>query len=109
MQVASLPELRKALRGATSGDTIELAPGEYRGPLIIDVPITLRGLDRKTVLWRQGGPVIHVRTPGVRLEKLLLERTVYKDGPLIVHDANCAPIGRESKALDTLISLGNLI
>src|SRR5579885_3344130 len=82
MQVASLAELRMALRTATSGDTIELAPGEYRGPLIIETPVTLRGQDRKTVVWRQGGPVIHVRTPGVRLERLLLERTVYKDGPL---------------------------
>src|SRR5438132_1569051 len=49
MQVASLAELRKALRGATSGDTIELAPGEYRGPLIIDVPVTLLGLDGNTL------------------------------------------------------------
>jgi hypothetical protein len=109
MQVTSLPELRKALRAATPGDMIELAPGEYRGPLLIEVPVTLRGRDRRTVLWRQGGPVIYVKTPGVKLEKLLLERTVYRDGPLVVHDADCAPIGKESKALDTLISLGNLL
>ena len=109
MQVASLAELRKALRVATPGDTIELAPGEYRGPLVIEIPVTLHGQDRKTVVWRHGGPVIYVRTPGVKIEKLLLERTVDKDGPLVIHDAGCAPIGGESKALDALISLGSLI
>src|SRR5258706_1554691 len=109
MQVASLAELRKALRVATPGDTIELAPGEYRGPLVIEIPVTLRGQDRKTVVWRHGGPVIYVRTPGVKIEKLLLERTVDKDGPLVIHDAGCAPIGGRGKAMDTLISLGSLI
>src|SRR5260221_12170673 len=105
MQVASLAELRKALRVATPGDTIELAPGEYRGPLVIEIPVTLHGQDRKTVVWRHGGPVIYVRTPGVKIEKLLLERTVDKDGPLVIHDAGCAPIGGESKTLDEMIRL----
>src|SRR5260221_6326647 len=105
MQVASLAELRKALRVATPGDTIELAPGEYRGPLVIEIPVTLHGQDRKTVVWRHGGPVMYVRTPGVKIEKLLLERTVDKDGPLVIHDAGCAPIGGESKTFDAALNL----
>jgi hypothetical protein len=109
MPVTSLAELREALRTANPGDVIELAPGEYRGPILIETPVTLRGLDRKTVLWRRGGPVIYVRTPGVTLAKLLIERTVQADGPLIVHDAGCAPRGGESKALEALISLGDLV
>ncbi len=76
MPVTSLAELREALRTATPGTGIDLAPGEYRGPLVIDTPVTLRGLDRKTVLWRRGGPVIYIRTPGVTLERMLIERTV---------------------------------
>src|SRR5258708_28129148 len=113
MQVASPAELRQALLTASPGDTIELAPGEYRGPLLINTAITLRGLDRKTVLWRRGGPVIFVQTPGVKLEKFLLERTVDTQGPLVVHNPNCdpdcAPVGRESRPLDALINLGELI
>src|SRR5436190_13975432 len=108
MLVSSLAELREALQSATAGDKIELAPGEYQGPFIIDKPVTLRGRERLTVLWRQGAPVIWIRTPGVKLDKLLLERTVHS-GPLIVHDANCAPVGRESILLETLINLGELI
>ena len=80
-----------------------------RGPLVIDKPVTLRGLDRKTVVWRRGGPVIYIRTPGVTLERILIERTVETQGPLIVHNVGCAPTGRESMQLDTLISLGELV
>src|SRR5258708_17997203 len=108
MQVASLDELCAALRTVTPGETIELAHGEYQGPIFIDASVTLRGLDRKTVVWRRGGAVIYVRAPGVTLSKLLIERTVTR-GPLIVHKAGCAPTGGESITLDALISLGELI
>src|SRR5579859_5592346 len=108
MQVASLAELRQALHAASPGETIDLAPGEYRGPIVIETAVTLRGLDRRTVLWRQGGPVIYVCAPGVRLEKLLIERTVHQ-GPLVVHQTDCVPTGRESKLVDALINLGELI
>src|SRR5262249_34554171 len=74
----------------------------------IDAAVTLCGLDRKTVLWRRGGPVIYVRAPGVTLSKLLIERTVTR-GPLVVHKAGCAPTGGESMTLDALISLGELV
>src|SRR5436309_984457 len=106
MPVSSLAELREALRTATPGQTIELAPGEYAGPILIETPVTLRGLDRKTVLWRRGGPVIYIRTPGVTLERVLIERTVQAQGPLIVHEAGCNPVGpngRESMQIETLV------
>src|SRR5689334_12016402 len=100
MQVASLDELREALRTAAPGDTIDLTPGEYQGPILIDVPVTLRGRNRETVLWRRGGPVIYVRAPNVKLDKLLIERTVQSEGALIVHQADCTPSGRESRLVD---------
>ncbi|HLY25674.1 MAG TPA: hypothetical protein VKQ72_05000 [Aggregatilineales bacterium] len=109
MHVASLAELRQGLREAAPGETIELAPGEYQGPFVVETPVTLRGLDRRTVLWRRGGPVVYVRAPGVRLEKLLIERTVSQQGPLVVHQKDCVPTGRESKLVDALINLGELI
>lgn len=109
--VRTLAELQDALHTATPGDTLELAPGEYRGPVVIDKSITLRGLDRQTVLWRRGGPVVFVRVPGVKLERLLVERTVDAHGPTIVHYPECVPTGKESMELDgdTLINLGELV
>src|SRR5438552_1544356 len=104
MRVASLVELREALRTAAPGDTIDLAPGEYQGPILIDTPVTLRGRNRETVLWRRGGPVLYIRAAGVKLEKLLIERTVQSEGPLVVHKSDCAPVGRESITLDALIN-----
>src|SRR4051812_15416415 len=109
MPVVSLAELREALLAASPGDTIELAPGEYAGPIAIDVPVTLRGVDRKSVLWRRGGPVIYCRAPGITIDRILIERTVQTQGPLIVHNAGCKPIGRESMQIETLINLGNLV
>ncbi|HVO44578.1 MAG TPA: hypothetical protein VMT34_18255 [Aggregatilineales bacterium] len=87
---------------------IDLTPGEYAGPVILDVPVTLRGLNRKTVLWRRAGPVIWVRAPDVTIENVLIERTI-ADGPLIVHDRGCAPKGVNSIAMDALVSLGELL
>ncbi len=110
MLVASAVELREALRLAAPGAVLDLAPGEYGGPFLIEIPITLRGQDRRTVLWRRGGPVLFIRAPGVRLERLLIERTVDKRGPTVVHAHDCLPTGKESMELegDSLISLGEL-
>lgn len=120
MIIASLSELHQAISTAGAGQIVELAPGEYRGPFIIDQPVTLRGQGRKTVVWRRAGPVIRVRAPGVKLERLLLERTVKASGPLIVYDVGCAPTvsalkgdlkGEGMIELDgeALVNLGDLI
>jgi hypothetical protein len=103
----STAELRKMLITSAPGDTIELAPGEYRGAFLIDKPLTIRGENRRTVLWRRGGPVLYVRSYGVRLERVQLERTI-DAGPLIIYDRECDPSGKEGMEAETLISLGEL-
>ena len=110
MRVDSITALREALRTARPDQNIDLEPGEYHGPIVIERPVRLRGLGRKTVLWRHAGPVIHVRAAGVRLERLLVERTVLAQGPLVVHDRGCIPTGKESVEIDgdTLVTLGEL-
>lgn len=110
VQVTSPAELREALQTAPPGAVIELAPGEYGGPFVLTRPVTLRGHNRQTVLWRRGGPVIDVHSAGIRLEKLLIERTV-QSGPLVIHRPGCAPVGKESMETDTntLIDLGELL
>jgi hypothetical protein len=104
----STDELQRLLLTAEPGDTIQLAPGEYRGPFLIEKPLHLQGENRRTVLWRRGGPVVYVRVPEVRLERLYLERTV-APGPLVIHDTECIPTGKESMEVgETLINLGEL-
>ncbi|MFN8418410.1 MAG: hypothetical protein U0528_04060 [Anaerolineae bacterium] len=107
VRVATTAELQEALTGAA--DVIELSPGEYQGAFVIRRPITIRGDNRRTVLWRKSAPVVYVRSAGVVLDALLIERTI-SAGPAIVHDPNCIPTGKESMELsgDTLISLGEL-
>ncbi len=70
--------LAHVLSSVEAGTEIELAPGRYHGPLVIDRPLTLRGagdLSRIQVLGR--GPVLRVElsenSHSVTLESLLLE------------------------------------
>jgi len=114
MLVSSSAELREALsnlaRDSSDIPVIELSPGEYRGPFLVNAPVTLRGQNRTTVLWRKAGPVLYIRASSVKLEKLVIERTV-QPGPLVVYDRGKRPIGKDSMELDgdALISLGELI
>lgn len=104
----STADLHHLLLTADPGDTIQLAPGEYRGPFLIDKTLYLRGENRRTVLWRRGGPVVYVRAQDVKLERLYLERTV-QTGPLVIHEAECIPTGKESMEVgESLINLGEL-
>jgi hypothetical protein len=111
MQVSSTAALHEALRSAGPDQVIELAPGEYRGPFVLDRPAHIKGQGgRRTVLWCRAGPVIYVRSIGVRLERLLVERTVLA-GPPVVHRPGCLPAGKESVEINTeaLIDLGDLV
>ncbi|MFQ3536837.1 MAG: hypothetical protein SNJ58_13275 [Aggregatilineales bacterium] len=110
LQVHSAAELKAALRSAKPHSLISLAGGEYSGPFIVDKPVTLRGLRRQTVLWRQAAPVVYVRAPEVHFEHVCIERTV-QDGACVVHHPNCQPSGVDSMQLDenTLIDLGELL
>ncbi|MCE7948835.1 MAG: hypothetical protein DYG88_15545 [Chloroflexi bacterium CFX4] len=110
LHVSSAAELTAALRAAEPNSLISLAIGEYGGVFVIEKPLVLRGQKRQTVLWRQAAPVVYVRAPNVRLENLLIERTV-QAGVMVVHDAECLPTGEKSMQLDdnTLINLGELL
>lgn len=77
--------LAAAVRGARSGTVIELAPGRYEGPLVVERGLTLRGAgDLSRIAVRRGrGSVVRVSTPEpVVLESLLLEggRSAYGAG-----------------------------
>lgn len=58
-------ELQSRLAAASPGATVVVGPGTYRGPLVIDRPVTLAGQGRPTVDGGGAADVVVVRSPGV--------------------------------------------
>jgi len=65
-------DLAAAVARAQPGDVIELARGQYRANLLIDKPLTLRGIDRPTISGGNQGDTIRVTAPDVVLEGLIV-------------------------------------
>jgi nitrous oxidase accessory protein len=67
---ADASPLQARVDAAAPGATLVVAPGEYRGDLVIDRPITLRGSGRPRLLGSGRGSVIRVRATDVRIDGL---------------------------------------
>lgn len=65
-------DLKAIVHRAAAGDTIEVARGHYPVNLLIDKPLTLRGLDRPTLSGGNLGDTIRVTAPDVTLEGLIV-------------------------------------
>lgn len=52
---------------------LELVPGEYEGPLVVDKPIEING--HNSTIWAGTGPVVTVNSPSVTLKNLRIELT----------------------------------
>ncbi len=65
-------DLAEAVTKAQAGDVIEVARGQYRANLLIDKPLTLRGLDRPTLSGGNEGDTIRVTSPDVVIEGLIV-------------------------------------
>ena len=65
-------DLAEAVTKAQAGDVIEVARGQYRANLLIDKPLTLRGLDRPTLSGGNQGDTIRVTAPDVVIEGLIV-------------------------------------
>ena len=74
-----------ALQRASPGDTVLLTGREYREHVVIDVPVTLRGVDHPRILGGYEGHVVHVRAPGTVLEGL----HVAQSGTQLTRDLAC--------------------
>ncbi len=97
--------LQQAIDRARPGDTLRLKPGNYRGNILIDKPITLEGsADHSAVI--QGsrqGRTIEVRAPGVTLRRL----TVTQSGMSLPQmDAG---IYLEQTAADALVEYNHIL
>ncbi|UCU98294.1 nitrous oxide reductase family maturation protein NosD [Acidovorax radicis] len=65
-------DLQAAVRAAAPGDVLEVQRGFYRTNLLIDKPLTLRGVDRPTVSGGLVGDTIRVTAPDVTIEGLIV-------------------------------------
>lgn len=65
-------DLTAAVKTAAPGDVIEVQRGFYRVNLLIDKPLTLRGIDRPTLSGGQTGDTIRVTAPDVTIEGLIV-------------------------------------
>ncbi len=65
-------DLAAAIQAAAPGDVVEVARGMYRVNLLIDKPLTLRGIDRPTLSGGNQGDTIRVTAPDVVIEGLIV-------------------------------------
>jgi len=67
--------LSAVLAKSTPGDTVELAPGVYPGPLVITRPLTIKGQAGVVIDGGGKGRVIEVLAQGVRLAQLTVRHS----------------------------------
>lgn len=60
--------LQERLDAAAPGDTVEVGPGTFRGDLVIDRPLRLRGVGRPRLVGSGAGSVVRVRADDVTVE-----------------------------------------
>ena len=65
-------DLQAVIAAAAPGDVVEVQRGHYRANLLIDKPLTLRGLDRPTIDGGLTGDTIRVTAPDVVIEGLIV-------------------------------------
>ena len=72
VRVAAGQSLQAAIDAAHPGDVLEIERGMYTGNLIVNKPLTLRGLDRPTLSGGQRGDTIRIGAPDVVIEGLIV-------------------------------------
>ncbi|MBW2278880.1 MAG: nitrous oxide reductase family maturation protein NosD, partial [Deltaproteobacteria bacterium] len=87
-EVAPGQSIAAVLLRAAPGDTVRLAPGEYRENLIIDVPVTLEGNGVARIRGGYLSSVVHVTAPGTVLDGLEISEA----GPHLTKDMACVLI-----------------
>ena len=65
-------DIAAAVAKAAAGDVIEIARAQYRTNLLIDKPLTLRGIDRPTLSGGEDSDTIRVTSPDVVIEGLIV-------------------------------------
>lgn len=64
-----------SIAGAAAGDTVLVERGHYRERLLIDKPLTLKGLNRPTLDGGHEGDVIRIKSPDVTIEGFIVRNS----------------------------------
>lgn len=72
LQVQAGQSIAAAISAAKSGDTVQVAQGDYSEHLVIDKPLTLQGIGRPTIGGGNTGDVIRVRASDVTIRGLIV-------------------------------------
>lgn len=73
--VQSGESVASAVAQAAPGDTVIVARGHYRERLLIDKPLTLKGVDRPTLDGGLEGDVIRITSPDVTIEGFIVRNS----------------------------------
>lgn len=91
IRVAAPGAASAVLAAAGEGDTVVLARGVHRGPLVVLRRITLRGAPGAVIDGAGAGTVLAVRAPGTRIESLEIRgsgrRVITVDSGLLIQNA----------------------
>jgi nitrous oxidase accessory protein len=90
---ATVETLGAVLAAASAGDIVELAPGTYPGPLVIDRRVALVGQDGVVIDGGGTGRVIEITAEGARLSQL----TIRHSGIDLAHMDAGVFLGRTAK------------
>ncbi len=72
LSAASTTSLQQAIDAAAPGDTLVLEPGEFRGPVVIDRSVTLRGNEGASIVGNNTGSVITIKAADVVVSGLTI-------------------------------------
>ncbi len=67
--------LQEAIASAPPGATLEVRGGVYHGPLLIDKPLTLIGVDQPTLDGQGRGTVLHITAPYVTVRGFVIRNS----------------------------------
>ncbi|MFV0298022.1 MAG: nitrous oxide reductase family maturation protein NosD [Hyphomicrobiaceae bacterium] len=81
VEVAAGANLQAAVAHAQPGEVLELQPGVYDGPVLIDRPLVLKGQAGVVIEGHRRGRTIHVTSPNVTIESV----TVRNSGRSLQH------------------------
>lgn len=71
-QVRPGESIDAAVQRAHAGDVIRIERGDYRENIVIDKPLTLRGIERPTLSGGGHGDVIRIKAPDVTIEGFIV-------------------------------------
>ncbi|MHB1374586.1 MAG: nitrous oxide reductase family maturation protein NosD [Thauera sp.] len=101
--------IQSAVDRAAPGDVIEIERGRYEGHVLVDKPLTLRGIERPTLDGMLAGNVISVRAEDVTIEDLIVANsggdTLYQHAGVYIYPGSHRAVVRNCDFSYTLFGL----